>query len=348
MNRDQLAAELDARISALMQEPAAAATSDPLLQIAAESRLLPSDEFKSGLQDALAERASVAALEAYLPLEDGYTAPAAAPDFVPSFSTRQFALLPADPRSLLLSFLSHAAAVALIASGIWIGTGGLTEKPQPLGEVSRLILPPGEGGGSGGDRSPTQASRGTPPKFDSEQLAPPVIVVPNDRARLQVDPTVLGPLDVNLPQPDQIGDLVSTNIVVPSNGTGGPAGIGDGPGTGIGPGKGPGVGAGSNGGYGGGLYVPGKGGVSAPRAIYDPEPEYSEEARRVKFQGNVVLSLIVDAAGRARDVHIARSLGMGLDEKAKEAVAKWKFVPGMKDGRPVATQVNIEVYFRLY
>jgi TonB family protein len=88
--------------------------------------------------------------------------------------------------------------------------------------------------------------------------------------------------------------------------------------------------------------------VSAPRAIYNPDPEYSDEARKAKFQGNVVLSLVVDPLGHVRDIHVARSLGMGLDEKALEAVRKWKFEPGMKDGYPVAVQVNVEVNFRLY
>ena len=86
----------------------------------------------------------------------------------------------------------------------------------------------------------------------------------------------------------------------------------------------------------------------APRAIYNPEPEYSDEARRVKHQGVVVLSLIVDPQGQARNIRVARSLGMGLDEKAIEVVKKWRFAPGSKDGLPVAVQVNIEVNFRLY
>jgi TonB family protein len=88
--------------------------------------------------------------------------------------------------------------------------------------------------------------------------------------------------------------------------------------------------------------------VSAPRAIYEPEPEYSEEARKAKYQGNVILSAVIGQDGRARDLHVARSLGMGLDEKAMEAVNKWRFAPALLDGRPVAVQVNIEVNFRLY
>lgn len=90
------------------------------------------------------------------------------------------------------------------------------------------------------------------------------------------------------------------------------------------------------------------GGVTAPRVIYDPDPEYSEEARQSKYQGTVVLWIVIDADGRARDVRVQRSLGMGLDEKAVEAVRKWRFQPALKDGHPVAVQVNVEVNFRLY
>ena len=110
---------------------------------------------------------------------------------------------------------------------------------------------------------------------------------------------------------------------------------------------GPGVGSGSNGGYGGEPFRPSTS-VITPRAIYNPEPEYSDEARRVKHQGVVVLSLVVDSQGQARNIRVARSLGMGLDEKAIDAVKKWRFAPGTKDGLPVAVQVNVEVNFRLY
>jgi protein TonB len=112
-------------------------------------------------------------------------------------------------------------------------------------------------------------------------------------------------------------------------------------------GDGAGVGEGWGGGIGGGVYHVG-GGVSAPRAIYDPEPEYSEEARKAKYQGSVVLSAIISPDGRPRNLHVERSLGMGLDEKALEAVTKWRFAPSRKDGHPVAVQVSIEVAFHLY
>jgi TonB family protein len=89
------------------------------------------------------------------------------------------------------------------------------------------------------------------------------------------------------------------------------------------------------------------GGVSAPVPLYKPDPEYSEEARKAKYSGTVVLSITVDATGKPRDIKVIRSLGLGLDEKAIEAVTKWKFRPGYKNGQPVAVTASIEVNFRL-
>ena len=82
--------------------------------------------------------------------------------------------------------------------------------------------------------------------------------------------------------------------------------------------------------------------------MFTPDPEYSEEARKAKYQGTCVLWLVVGPDGRPRDIKVARTLGLGLDEKAIEAVKQWKFEPAMKDGKPVAVQINVEVSFRLY
>jgi TonB family protein len=90
------------------------------------------------------------------------------------------------------------------------------------------------------------------------------------------------------------------------------------------------------------------GGVSAPIPIFSPDPEYSEEARKAKLQGSCVLWLIVGRDGKPRDIRVARTpLGHGLDEKAMEAVEKWRFNPAYKDGKPVAVQINVEVNFHL-
>ena len=175
------------------------------------------------------------------------------------------------------------------------------------------------------------------------------MVVRNENPKLPVEPTVVVPPDIHLalPQTGPLGDPLSSIVGLPSSGTGSGGGIGSGSGGGVGSGRGPGVGPGWGGGIGGGAYRVG-GGVTAPRVIYAPDPEFSEEARKAKFQGTVVLWLIVGVDGRTHEIRIQRSLGMGLDEKAIEAIRQWRFDPSRKDGIPVAVQINVEVNFRLY
>jgi len=96
-----------------------------------------------------------------------------------------------------------------------------------------------------------------------------------------------------------------------------------------------------------GVYRAGRG-VSAPRATYQPDPEYSEKARQVGYEGTCVLELVVDAEGMPRDIKVVRAVGLGLDDKALEAVRRWRFTPAMKDGEPVAVRINVETSFHLY
>jgi len=96
------------------------------------------------------------------------------------------------------------------------------------------------------------------------------------------------------------------------------------------------------------IYTPGRNGVTIPRAIKQTPPEYSDEARRKKLEGTVLLSLVVTANGDTADIKVTRALGSGLDEKALEAVSQWKFEPATKDGKPVAVKIAVEVSFHLY
>jgi periplasmic protein TonB len=211
-------------------------------------------------------------------------------------------------------------------------------------------LPPAKdqsgGGGGGGDRDKLAAPKGALPKQSREQITPPAVVIRNNDPKLPVEPTVVAP-PISMANMPNLGDPLSKVLGPPSNGTGSGSGIGSGSGGGVGSGRGPGVGPGWGGGIGGGAYRVG-GGVSAPRILYAPDPDYSEEARKAKYQGTVVLWVIVGPDGRPRDVRVSRSLGLGLDEKAMEAVRTWKFEPARKDGQPVAVQINVEVNFRLY
>jgi TonB family protein len=89
------------------------------------------------------------------------------------------------------------------------------------------------------------------------------------------------------------------------------------------------------------------GGVSQPSVLFKVDPEYSEEARKAKLNGQVMLSIVVDAEGRAQAIRVVKALGMGLDENAIIAVKQWRFNPGKKDGNPVNVRATIAVNFRL-
>jgi len=260
------------------------------------------------------------------------------------------------------SMIVHLAMIgALVAISI-IGARQVTEAKHeqvtivapPLSEYMPITpknLPTLQGGGGGGDRDKVIAPKGRLPKPAMVQITPPEVVVRNDHPKLTAEPTIVMPPTVKLASNNlpNFGDPKSPVIAgPPSNGIGSGAGIGSGSGGGIGSGTGGGVGPGIGGGYGGGVFRPGVGGVSAPRAIYRPDPEYSEEARKAKYQGTVILGLIVDSSGRPRGLKVEHGLGMGLDEKALEAVRNWKFEPAEKDGKPVAVAISVEVQFRLF
>jgi protein TonB len=98
---------------------------------------------------------------------------------------------------------------------------------------------------------------------------------------------------------------------------------------------------------GGGLRRIG-GGVSAPVVLFAPEPEFSEEARKAKVAGNVLVYLQVDATGHPTHVRVLKGIGLGLDEKAVEAVRQYKFKPAMENGKPVAVEMNVEVNFQIF
>jgi protein TonB len=333
---------------------------EPLLAIAAELRYLPRAEFRARLRADLLQRGSHGPIDAVPQVHPATPSPVASKlrasresVVPPLFSTGSVAF-PMRGSHLAISLALHVAALALVvASGWWMVENRAAVRRTVAGLIPTevYLLPPGRseshGGGGGGDQDKMSASRGNAPRFSSEQLTPPAVIVRNEVPKLPAEPTVIGPPDIVLPQSPQAGDPMSRILAPPSNGTGSGGGIGSGQDGGVGSGRGPGVGEGEGGGIGGGVFRVG-GGVTSPRPIYDPDPEYSEEARKAKYQGNVILWALIGPDGRPRELRIARSLGMGLDQKALDAVAKWRFAPATKDGQPVAVQVNIEVSFRLY
>jgi TonB family protein len=208
---------------------------------------------------------------------------------------------------------------------------------------------PAGGGGGGGEHSIVPASKGKLPKFSMTQLTPPMVVPKNLNPRMSATPTVLGPPDLKLPSPDMpnYGDPLAATVT-DSSGTGTGSGIGNGDGGGVGSGEGGGVGPGEGGGTGGGVFRPGTGGVGYPTCLYCPRPSFSDEARKAKYQGTVLLQAIITPDGRGIQIQVVKGLGLGLDEQAVEAVKGWRFKPASgPDGKPVATLTEIEVTFRL-
>jgi len=254
-------------------------------------------------------------------------------------------------RGPALSFAMHGCLAALL---LLAGTSPEVRRTLlPMTNSVPLIAPyfstANGGGGGGGDRSPLPASKGRLPKIAPRQFTPPMAVLNNTNPKLAMEPTLILSEEVNLPHTNlaELGDPFG-GLGPRSNGPGSGGGIGTGDGTGAGPGKGPGLGPGDGGGTGGprGLGAI-SGEVSSPILLFKVEPEFSEEARKAKYQGMVILYGEVDINGKLRNVRVVRGLGLGLDEKAMEAVKQWKFRPGYQNGRPVVAAATIEVNFHL-
>ena len=195
-------------------------------------------------------------------------------------------------------------------------------------------------GGGGGAHDVAPVTKGALPKFAQEQIVPPK-APPTIPPKLAVEPTVV--MQPNL----KMATTNMPNLGMPNAPSATVGSLGNGSGGGIGSGNGNGIGPGSGGNMGGGVYHVG-GGVRKPEVLYSVDPEFSEEARKAKFSGNVLVDLIVDENGLPSHVHIARGVGMGLDEKAVEAVRQYKFKPATKDGKPVKVELTVEVNFQIF
>jgi periplasmic protein TonB len=365
MSSPVLIEQLDSAIEVLLSDPDVAIPNvdggmAELLGVAAELRTLPRPDFRSQLRYELMQRAhaGLAAQQPELRVLDALMAPRIRRErpqeeqILPTLFGQGYGTYAVRRSNFALSVLGHAVALALVLASVMVA--GVKKVPERVislvqRDVSEYVpTAPGaaalHGGGGGGDSDKTFAPKGRLPKASMEQITPPEVVIRNEYAKLTIEPTVVLPPQIkilsNLPN---LGDPGSNIAGPPSNGTGSSSGIGSGSGGGVGAGTGGGVGPG----LGGGVFRVG-GGVSAPRPIYKPDPEYSTEARQAKYQGTVILSLIVGADGRPRGIKVARSLGMGLDENAVEAVRQWRFEPATKDGKPVAVSVEVEVAFRLF
>jgi TonB family protein len=269
-----------------------------------------------------------------------------------NFGRSQFASFAFHGSLALLLFMTIVASPGVIKK-IPIADGGTIFAPP--GEILRKLFQPplspgNRGGGSGGERSPIPMSGGDRPEVARQQIvAPSVHTFPN--ARLQITPLLEGPIPMpvvsnGLPN---WGDINSTNQTH-SDGPGCCQGMGDRHGTGIGNGgDGPGGGPGPGGGIGTTSVGPPGSGVRYPSCAFCPRPEYSDQARQSRFQGLVMLKVVVLADGRAGHIELVSGPGLGLDEKAIEAVRNWRFNPAIgPNGKAVAVTIPIEVQFQLF
>jgi len=198
------------------------------------------------------------------------------------------------------------------------------------------------GGGGANNHTLTPTSKGKLPKFTMTQFTPPQAKIENLNPKLAMDPSLLGPPDLKVPSPNMtnFGDPLAKSVT---------DSLGNGNGTGIGSGSGGGLGPGEGGGTGGGMFRAGVNGVGSPVCIYCPQPEYSDEARKAKYQGTVLLDVTVTADGRVIAPVVIKGPGLGLEEKALAQVKNWKMRPAVgPSGKPVNCRVQIEVTFHLY
>ena len=253
--------------------------------------------------------------------------------------------------SQALAILVHALVIALLVVPIGFRVVQSTQAKNKV-DVTPLDISPymaklpagankAGGGGGANDHTTTPVNRGKVPKFKWTQFTPPQIKIQNPNPKLAAEPSLLGPPDLKV-----------ANLNAPTFGdplaTGNSDSLGHGNGTGIGSGSGGGLGPGSGGGTGGGEFRAGVNGVGQPACIYCPNPDYSDEARKAKYQGSVLLDVIVTADGRVLDPHVLKGPGLGLEEKAIAAVRNWRMRPATgPNGKPVSCRVNIEVVFRL-
>lgn len=277
----------------------------------------------------------------------------------PPLPVLSFSVLSFGARSMwtnLGSIGAHAAVFALIAVMVLAGRkpfGSSARSMVKLDVAPFLPLTPNAGqpmggGGGGGAHTDVEASKGRLPMIAKTQITPPQLLEV-DHPRLAVPATVVLPQQIELPNAKMpnVGLPQSPQVALASQGSGAGSGYGSGAGGGVGSGVGNGIGAGEDGGYGGGGMRVGRG-VSAPELIYSVDPEFSDEARRAKYQGVCIVELIVDGQGHPQNVHVVRWLGMGLDEKAVDAVEQYRFKPGYFKGHPVPVYIDVAVTFRIY
>jgi TonB family protein len=256
----------------------------------------------------------------------------------------------------------HAGLVAAVFVAATLGLGGPAQsatsdrlEPQALRLVYLALPGPGGGGGGGGLKRPAP-----PPKAERkgrQTLSSPLPVRQPPAPELEqpplpeVEPEPLPPVQapvVAVPSDtrDRAGVLEETPPRADSRGPGTGGGVGTGGGTGLGEGEGSGIGEGSGGGTGGGPYRAGSG-VAPPVLLREVKPDYTEEARARKIEGDVVMEIVVNRDGSVGNVRLLQGLGHGLDARATAAVRQWRFSPATRHGVPVDVLVEVAMEFKI-
>ncbi|HTB12380.1 MAG TPA: energy transducer TonB [Bryobacteraceae bacterium] len=239
---------------------------------------------------------------------------------------------------ILTSLAIHSGAIGLILllASIPSVRSSISRMPDRVVPLLAPRLTRAKAQGGGGQRNPLPASRGQVPPRPVTRVFVPPMAVRLENPKLTVQQAMIEAPDFNIQAPD-IGDPLR-RIGPLSGGSGGPFGIGDGTGFGIGKGLGNGNSI---------VSYKSLGITEQPQLLHSEEPEYSEEGRKARAQGSVLLAIDVGMNGRVANIRVVKSLGLGLDEKAKEAVLKWRFRPAMAGGRPVTAPAQVTVTFHL-
>lgn len=239
-------------------------------------------------------------------------------------------------RAMATSLLMHGGLVAVLVA-VYAVVPAQVLQTDPVEYKNVVFLKdPGPGGGGGGSPAPAPKKPLEIPKTKPPSVAPIPVSVPLP----DPPPTLIAPIQTTSAAILQASG--TSQISLAAYGGGGRGG-------GVGSGSGSGVGEGTGGGFGGNAYAPGNG-VTWPVEIMIPKPKYTPDAMRGKIQGDVELEVVVLEDGTVGPVRVVKSLdrASGIDDAAIEAAKKSRFKPGMRDGKPVATRVFMNISFRLH
>ena len=264
--------------------------------------------------------------------------------------------------------VSSTLHAAVFVATVFLTTVGLRPASATIANTRAESMPlifvalPGPGGGGGGGgrheaapppRAEREGRRTLSSPLPVRKPPKPIEPVPEppppepEPVKAEPLPPVVAPVVAAPADPTtRPGVLEKTTAEADSRGPGSDGGAGTGAGAGLGEGEGDGIGPGSGGGTGGGPYRPGSG-IDPPRLLREVKPDYTEDARLQRIEGEVVLEIVVRRDGSVGDVKLLRGLRAGLNDRAVVAVRQWRFSPAHRKGAPVDVVVEVAVEFKL-